>query len=180
MVMKKIMYLILFLTSVYSLNAQEYTQDNEATKVTFKIKNFGSYVSGSFSEVMITSSFDTKELTNSYINATINVSSINTNNSRRDKHLGKEEYFNINNYNTITLQSIKIEKQSAIHYSLIANLTIKAITKQVKIPLELIETENSIKINANFDLNRLDYSVGEDSWILSDIVKIAIVYHGKK
>ena len=85
----------------------------------------------------ISTNFNVNELTKSYINAVINVKSITTEIESRDKHLLKEDYFDETNYNTIQLESTKIEKQQEGIFLLFANLTIKGITKKIKVPLEV-------------------------------------------
>ncbi len=179
-VIKRTIVFIFLLIGAITVNAQELIQNKEATKVNFKIKNFGSYVYGTLSEVTINSNFNSENLTNSYIQGVVKVNSIDTESTKRDAHLRESDYFDVKNYPNITLQSTKIIKKSGNNYTLTANLTVKKTTKTVIIPIEVIETGNTIKINANFEIDRLDYEVGEDSWVLSDDVKISIIYSAKR
>lgn len=177
---KKTIVFAFLLITVITVKAQELIQNKEATKVSFKIKNFGVYADGTLPEVIINSNFNTKNLANSYIKGIVKVNAINTENTKRDAHLRKAEFFDVESYPNIILQSTKIEKQSANTYTLTANLTIKKTTKTIVIPIKVVETEKTIQINTNFEINRLDYDVGEDSWVLSDDVKITIVYSAKQ
>lgn len=171
--------IIFFFLASACLEAQELTQDNSTTKVTFKIKNIGMYVNGTFTEAAISSNYNAKNLEESYINATINVNSINTENIKRDKHLLKDDFFDVAKYATIKLASTKIEKISENNYKLTAKLTIKETTKSIIIPLEVIENDKSITVKSSFSLNRRDYKVGGSSWVLSNTVKVQIVYVAK-
>ncbi len=173
-----VLVLFFFLSSV-GLMAQEPIYDN-STEITFKIKNIGIYVDGTFTEVTVSSNFKSKNLEDSYINVTINVNSITTKNTKRDKHLLKDDFFDVANYSTIKFVSTKIEKISENNYKLTANLTIKKITKSIEIPLEINENDTSVTIKSNFSLNRRDYNIGGKSWVLSNTVKIQIVYATKK
>ncbi len=83
-IMKKSVFLILFILGIFSLQAQQLVQNKSETKVEFKIKNFGVHVSGSFSEVDIISFIDMSDLESSYINGVIEVGSINTGNVKRE------------------------------------------------------------------------------------------------
>ena len=89
MLKKTVVFLLLIITS--SLSSQEWTQDNEQTKVLFIIKNFGISVDGGFSKVTIKTNFNYKDLSNSYINAVVMVNSIYTGIGARDKHLLEED-----------------------------------------------------------------------------------------
>ncbi len=171
------MRLIFFICIVFLISEGSLAQNST---VDFKIKNIGMYVDGKFKDVTINSNFNKENLENSYINATIKVNSITTENAKRDKHLLSDDFFDATNYPTIKLESTKIEKVSENSYRLKAKLTIKKTTKKIVIPLEILKNNESITIKSNFKLNRRDYSVGGSSWVLSNTVKIKIVYITKE
>ena len=177
--MKKALILI-FLMSFFVLNAQEFTLKKEATKVTFKIKNFGVYVDGDFSDINITTNFDSTNLSQSYINAEIAVKSIATGIESRDKHILEEDYFDEPNHKKIILKSTKIELAPDGDYVLHADLTIKGITKKITIPLIALMVNDELVIKAGFQINRKDFKVGGGSLIMSKKVKIQVEYVGTK
>ncbi len=174
--------IILAFLSVTSLNltAQKFVQNQSATKVMFKIKNFGSYVDCMFSKADFEVKFDKNDLANSYINTTIAVSSIETQNKSRDKSLAKKKYFNVAEYPNITLKSTKIEMIDTNLYNLTGDLTIKGTTKSITIPIKLSEKDNKINITSDFTIDRLDYKVGKSSFILSKKVIAKVNYLGAK
>ncbi len=176
---RKTLYIIAFLSFGF-VNAQQHTQVDNETKVTFKIKNFGATVDGRFSDANIQSNFNSKNLSESYINATIAIKSISTANKSRDKSLLKEDYFDEANYKTLQLKSTKITKNSDGTFTLSGELTIKKTTKKVAIPLEVLETDTTVTIKSNFELNRKDYKVGGGSFIMSKTVKIQVEYSATK
>ena len=147
---------------------------SQKTSIDFKIRNIGVYVDGSFNKVSATSNFDANDLTASFINAEVEISTINTNNKKRDKHLLEAEYFDEANYKQMKLVSTKIEKISSNNYKLTAKLTIKKTTKTIVVPLVVSENDNSMVISASFELNRRDYGVGGSSWVMSNTVKIKV------
>ncbi len=63
---------------------------------------------------------------------------------------------------------------------MIAELTIKGTTKQLQIPLEILESEKEVLIKADFTINRKDFKVGGGSFIMSKNVKIQVEYRGTK
>ncbi len=174
-----IFFMILFISTLH-LTAQSLTQNTSKTKVTFKIKNIGLNVDGTFSNVAISSNFNKDDVSNSFLNATIKVNSLDTGNNTRNKSLSEKDYFDTSNYPDIVLKSTKIKKESVSKYILTAQLTIKNTTKTITIPLQFSENENSITLTSYFTLNRRDYTVGKKSWVMSDTVKINVVYSADK
>lgn len=169
---------ICFCSSI--LNSQALTQDNSKTTVTFKIRNLGVNVDGNFSKVSINSNFDKNNIDGSFLNATIDVKTIDTDNDTRNKSLSEKKYFDTANHQNITLKSTKIIKVSDTKYTLTGKLTVKATTKTVTIPLTVTEDADVITITADFEINRRDYKVGKSSWVMSDTVKIKVLYVAKK
>lgn len=172
----KIFLLTLMLLVFSQENTMPITQIDTDAKVAFKVKNMGISVGGKFTDFKFDSNFNKNTLNNSFINANIQVNSIDTDNSKRDKDLKKSKYFGADQFPAIKFTSTKIEKQTENTYLIEGNLTIKNVSKKIMIPLE-IDSKNLLK--ANFELNRLDYKVGTKSWILSDVVSIEVVYQLK-
>lgn len=73
---------------------------------------------------------DIADLTTAKIAFTFEGDSINTRNKERDKHLKSEDFFDIENYETIDFESTTIIKNGE-SYKVTGNLTIKAITKPI-------------------------------------------------
>ena len=174
------MLLLLFAFVFVSANAQTWNQDTTKTQVTFKIKNFGVNVDGDFSDVQITTNFDEDKLSETYIKAIIGVKSIDTGIKSRDEHILEEDYFDEPKYKEITLNSQTITKKQDGTFEMTAELTIKGTTKEVVVPLEIVESENTITIKSNFQINRKDFKVGGGSMIMSKKVKIQVNYIGTK
>ena len=167
----KIFLLTILLLELYQENTMQITQVDKRAKVAFKIKNMGVFVKGEFTDFKFDSHFNNESLNSSFINADIQVSSLDTGNSKRDKDLKKEKYFDLDQFPNIKFTSARIDKLTENSYRLEGNLTIKNVSKKIIIPLE-IDTKNHL--TANFELNRLDYKVGSKSWIMSDEVIIEV------
>jgi polyisoprenoid-binding protein YceI len=178
MLKKTLLFIVFSIT--FSVSSQEWKQENNETKVTFKIKNFGLTVDGDFSGVKIETNFNSNQLSESFINGEITVQAIDTGNESRDKHLLKEDYFDEKKHPKIHLKSTKIEQNKDGTFSLFGNLTIKGVVKKIKAPLQIIKNEKSIIITSNFTIDRKDFKVGGSSFVLSNTVKIKVDYKGLK
>ena len=96
------------------------------------------------------------------------------------EHLFKEDFFDVDNFKFIKLESSKIEKISETNFILEGKLIIKNTTKLISIPLELIENDDSLLLKSNFIIRRKDYDVGGNIWVLGNNVKIMIMYKAKR
>ncbi|HVD97883.1 MAG TPA: YceI family protein [Cytophagaceae bacterium] len=166
--------LIFILLNVFALSSfaqtRKITPDNI---VSFKIKNAGIKVDGSFSGLQGTIVFDPKNLAQSSFDVSIKSATVNTGIEARDTHLKKEEYFNAVNYPTINFRSKKIEMTSS-GFVTTGTLSIKGKTKEIKIPFTFSENNGEGIFNGSFTINRLDFGVGESSWILSDEATVVL------
>ena len=171
-------YSIIIYLGISVLHAQNLNTDKEGTSISFKIKNLGLNVNGTFSEFNVKANFDVSNLQDSYFIGTATISSIDTGIKARDKHLQENEYFHSEQYPEIELTSEKLKKLSDGQYEFTGKLSIKGKTKTVVFPISVENTGNSIIAKGNFEINRLDFKVGKSSWVLRKKVKVSIVYKG--
>ena len=176
--LKKLTLLLLLISSMSF--SQEWIQDKEETSISFKIKNFGLTVDGGFKTIDIKTNLDTKDISNSYVNAAIIVNSIFTGIEVRDKHLLGKDYFDALNHKEIVLKSSKLTKDMNGNIILFAELSIKGITKKVEIPLKVFEDDSRLTLKALILLNRKNFDIGNRSLILSNNVKIQVEYSTTK
>jgi len=148
------------------------------SSIDFVIKNLGINVDGHFNTFTVTADIDSKGNLNT-ISGKIKVSSIRTGMESRDEHLLKEDYFDIENHESIVLESMSLNKKTDNLYAVSANLTIKGITKAVSIKVNVEKTNDTFKITSSFDINRKDFKVGGSSFVLSKTVRINVTHYEK-
>lgn len=144
--------------------------------ITFKVKHaFGSTAEGSFKGLNSSIYFDTNQLSKTSINASLEARTIDTGLGLRDKTLRGTKYFDVEKYPTIKMTCTKIEHGAKENeYIGSFDLTLKSKTKNIKIPFNFIKTTNSGQFKASFQINRLDFDIGESSALLGDIVTIFV------
>ncbi len=154
-------------------------QPNGGT-INFTIKNAGFNTKGTLSGMTAIVRFDSENTSQSYIEAKVKVETIDTGISARDKHLKNEDYFDVGNYPEIIMKSTKIKAFTDGTFSADFDLTIKDVTKSIEVPFEFTQNGNLGTFTGNFEINRVEYHVGEGSMTLSDKVEINIVLEVKK
>ncbi|HEY2126806.1 MAG TPA: YceI family protein [Streptosporangiaceae bacterium] len=72
----------------------------------------------------------------SSVTATIDLTSIQTGNEQRDQHIRSADFFEVDKYKTMTYRSTGL-RAAGDHYVLDGELTLKDVTKEVPLTLEL-------------------------------------------
>ncbi|MGN6568811.1 MAG: YceI family protein [Flavipsychrobacter sp.] len=91
-----------------------------------------STVEGNFKKFEGTVVSSGNDFNNAQVNFIVDVSSINTDNEARDKHLKSDDFFNAEKYPNMTFTSTSFKKIRGNMYALEGNLTIRDVTKKVK------------------------------------------------
>lgn len=143
-------------------------------EITFKIKNAGLTVNGSLGNFDGKIDFDPANLLESKIVASVDVSTIETGIGMRDKHLKKEDYFDAEKFPKINMESVSLTSKEDNAYEGKFKLTIKGHTEEIKLPFT-VNTDGDIStFDGNFEIDRRDYGVGGNSFLMSDDVKVFI------
>lgn len=95
-----------------------------------------SKVRGQFESFSGSVNFDEANPSNTTVEISIDVNSINTKDAQRDAHLRSADFFDVENYPTMTFVSKRVEQHSANSGRLIGDLTIRGVTKEVALDVE--------------------------------------------
>jgi polyisoprenoid-binding protein YceI len=90
-----------------------------------------SEVDGHFGKTEGTVVIDDKNITKSSVEATIDASTIDTREPKRDAHLKSPDFFDVAKYPTITFKSTKVQKAGKDKYKVTGDLTLHGVTKPV-------------------------------------------------
>lgn len=105
--------------------------------ITFSVRHMMiSKVRGRFSRFDGTVNFDEQNPANSSVQVTIDATSIDTRDERRDGHLMSPDFLDVANYPTITFTSKRIEVIDDSHGRIIGDLTIRGVTREVTLEVE--------------------------------------------
>lgn len=163
------------------LVAQSYIPTDKGSSVTFVIKNFGFSVDGSFKNLQGNVKFDPNNPAAAIFMVTVDAVTVNTDNSSRDNHLRKEEYFDAAKYPKISFLSDKVEKTTtAGSYIVKGKFTVKGISKSISIPFSANAQNGGYLFNGKVVLNRRDFKVGGNSMVLSDNFTLTLNVFARK
>jgi polyisoprenoid-binding protein YceI len=172
--MKNLITTVLVALIAFGTQAQNTEWNITKSSVKFKIKNAGFNVDGSLGAVTGTVKFDETKTTGNSIDVAIDSKTLSTNNKKRDEHLRKPEYFDIAKYPKISMKAVLFTKEKDGTYKGFFKLTLKDKTKDIAIPFTFKPTGNTGVFKGTFTINRLDYGVGESSFVLNDFPTITI------
>jgi polyisoprenoid-binding protein YceI len=172
--MKKVFLPLLIIIIIASAGFTSINSTVTRSAITFQTKNMGIGVSGTVGGLLADVLFNPANLAASTITASVDPSTINTDNSSRDEHLKGEDFFDVPHFPKITMKSVSFKHKSGNNYSGLFNLTIKGKTKQLEIPFSYIPKGNTGTFKGSFKMNRLDFGIGDTSLVLSDDVTVNI------
>ena len=110
---------------------------------------------GVFKKMSGTIQFDEKNLERSQFDMTVDVASIEAGNGIKTKHAKSEKWFDAKKYPNITFKSNKINKSGA-GFKVEGTLNMHGVQREISFPF----TFESNTFKANFEINRLDYKIG--------------------
>jgi polyisoprenoid-binding protein YceI len=156
--------------------------DNTHSEITFKVKHMMiSTVTGHFENFDATINTNDESFDNASFDFNAKIDSINTKNKDRDTHLKSEDFFNSEKFPEMKFVSKSFDGQQ-----LIGDLTIKDVTKTVKLDVDLngIAFDPYGQTKAGFEIsgeiNRKEFNLTWNavteagSIVVSDKVKLVI------
>lgn len=103
----------------------------------FKIRHLMiTNVSGSFKNFQAEAKTEDEDFSTAKITVTVDMASVTTNNEQRDTHLRNSDFFEIEKYPELKFTSTTIENADGNSFVLYGDLTLKGITKPVKLDVE--------------------------------------------
>jgi len=157
--------------------------DPAHSEADFSVKHLSlSNVHGRLGKVDATIVYDEKDITKSTVNATIDVTGLDTGQTPRDNHLKTDSFFDAAKYATVTFVSTSVAKGgSGLQIS--GNLTLHGVTKPVVLdvsgptgPITGMDKKLHAGFEATTTIHRLDFGVGPTfpDAVVSDEVKVTI------
>ncbi len=112
--------------------------DPSHSEINFKVKHLMvTNVSGSFRNFSVSAETNGDDFSNARIDFSADTSSVTTNSEQRDEHLKGAEFFDVDNFPQLNFMATGLKaKGSDDLFELMGNLTIKDVTRPVKLDVE--------------------------------------------
>jgi polyisoprenoid-binding protein YceI len=173
--MKKLLPFVLLLST--AIQAQKYTPGDEGSKIHFTIKNFGIKTGGDLTGLKGEIYFFTTDLAACRFDVSVDPSTVDTDNGSRDSDLKGSKYFDVEKFPLISITSTKIDKTNKTEsgfYYFTGNLTMHGITKPLAFPFHIEKVNDNYLFTGEFEIDRLDFGVGDKSAVLSNKVNVSL------
>ncbi len=162
--------------------------DGKHSSTQFSVTHYMiSTVRGEFGKMSGTIDYDGTSAGSIKVDATIDATSINTRDDKRDGHLKGPDFFDVEKYPTLTFKSKKAVAGTGGAFQLVGDLTMHGVTKEVTLdvtaPSKIIKGgrgESRVAAAATAKINRQDFGV---KWnanldgggvVVSDMVAITL------
>jgi polyisoprenoid-binding protein YceI len=171
-------------------HATTWKVDVAHTNVGFSVSHLFTSVHGRFDDFDGTIQFDPEKPEATVVRGTIEATSINTNNEKRDRHLRSSDFFYVEKYPTLSFESTGVRDVSGKQGKLEGGLTIRGVTRPVVIDAAFLGqgTDPWGNVRAGFTatltINRSDFGLNWNElletggWLVGDEVEIRIDAEG--
>ncbi len=162
-----------------------YVIDPAHSSIGFRIRHFVSKVSGQFNTFEGTIVYDAANPAASSVKVTIDPTSIDTNNGKRDEHLRSPDFFDVATFPAMTFTSSTVTMKNS-QLEIQGDLTMHGVTKQVTLACEAAGTmldpggNTRAGFSATTTLNRKDFGIvwnktlDQGGMMLGDEVEVMI------
>lgn len=179
--MKRLLALALASAALFTAPAfaADYEVDGVHTFANFAIQHLGAgHSHGRFNKIEGKLTFDEADPTKSKLSLTIDASTVDTANAKRDDHLRGPDFFNVKQFPKITFESTAWAKTGDKTFNVTGNLTFHGVTKSITVPVTHTGTgkgfkgETLIGFDTAFTIDRTEYGVDWKPEVLGKAVKL--------
>jgi polyisoprenoid-binding protein YceI len=153
----------------------KYTLDAPGSLLRFNFEQAGANNTGRFSKYTTDITFSADNLAASKIDTSIDVTSLDTGDKERDDTLKSADLFDVAKFPKARFVSSKIILVGAGRYEAQGKLTIRNVTKDLKLPITFQTKDEKGKtvgyLTGRVTIKRLEYGVGQGDWKSTEWVK---------
>lgn len=161
----------LILFAKFSGHAQD--KALSSLKVSFRIKNAGIGVDGSFTKATGYTDLQKDNPAASRFRGEVEAASIETGIGLRNQHLRKAEYFDATKYPVLRMQSVEVQWVQG-KYLVSWDISMKGQTRRVKSEVDVISQGDTFLLQTEMTINRRDWKIGGASLTMADQVRLRL------
>lgn len=153
-----------------SAYATEYTLDYAKSRLGFRATQQGASFEGEFRTFDARIAFDAADLPASKVRVEVDIASVTTKSSERDKELPKDDWFAAAKFPKAVFETTRIEPRGAGKYAAVATLQIRDQTMALVLPFTLDEKDGVAHVVGSVAIDRTNFGVGQGAWATTDII----------
>lgn len=165
---------------------RSFTIDQSHSEVTFQVRHLLSKVRGRFSDFSGTVAFDKANPSASSVAVTVQATSIDTNEPKRDGHLRSDDFFAVETFPVLSFVSTKVVATGSDQYAVEGDLTIRDVTKRIEVPVSFLGTakdpwgNEKVAFEAELTVNRKEFGLNWNAaletggFLVGDDVKVGL------
>lgn len=141
--------------------------------LTFTGSQTGALFTGAFSKFDAAISLDPEALQNAKIVVTIDVASAASGDRQRDSTMPGADWFDVANFPQAKFESHQVTRVAG-GYEAAGDLTIRGVTKPIRLPFTLEIDGRTAHAKGHLDLKRDVFGVGQGEWASGDMVALDV------
>ncbi len=172
--------------------AETFQFDKSHTTVGFQVRHIFTMLSGRFTDYTGTIQVDRARPESSTVEFTIQATSIDTAEPRRDQHLRSADFFDVATHPTITFKSTSVKPNGKDSFLVTGDLTMRGVTRQLTLPVTLLGEgkdpmgNEKMGLETSVTLNRKDFGLAWNraletgAMLVGEEVKVQIAIEANK
>jgi len=134
------------------------------SQISFTSKQMGVPVNGSFRKFDAQVAFEPKKPEAAKISLTIDLASASLGSAETETELAKPDWFNTKAFPQATFQSTAVTSTGAGSFNVAGKLSIKSISRDLSVPVTLVQAAGQTTASGKFSIKRLDFKIGDGDW----------------
>jgi polyisoprenoid-binding protein YceI len=162
-----------------SSSANDWQVDQQTSTIGFVATYDEISFEGFFTDFTADIHFDSTSPTGGSFEVNISIASVDTNSTDRDEGMLEADWFDAEQFPRAGFSSTAFERlDSGNDFSVTGELTIKGITRPVKLEFTWVETGPSARLKGQANVKRSDFKLGAGDWAEDDTIgfEVRIVF----
>ena len=153
----------------------DFTTDSAHSRIQFMAYTKLFDTLGVFKKYKVDAKIDPDDLSTMKLKISVDTKSVDTDNSSRDDHLRKEDFFHSSKFPKATFELKKVEVKGEESIVVTGPLTIRGVTQEVTVPVDVVRFEKEgrkvIRLKGKFTVDRNKFGVSYKPGILMPSIK---------
>lgn len=168
--MKRFLIIPLLLTALPAPGTEFNVLRPQQSSIAFVSKQMGVPVEGIFKKFAAQIAVNPARPETGTARIDIDLGSIDTGSAEADEEVAGKAWFDTKNHPTASFTSGSISNLGKGRYEVLGKMTLKGKTLDIKTPFTLKQEADTLTIDGQFPLKRLDYGIGSGVWSDTSVV----------